>query len=160
MLVKCRTCGKKIERNDAYKVSKGKVNEYYCNEQEYLDKVHAKDLHDDVYNKIFDIFGYTIENKIIYKEISALEKIYGFQRIYDVLCYHEAQLEGIMSRDFNSEYGKIRYFSVVLKNKLSEGISIEVKPKKIEVDIPDMKYKNKRQRVSLADIELEVGDFY
>ena len=36
MLVKCRICGKKVDRNEAFKVAvEGKPNAYYCSEAEY-----------------------------------------------------------------------------------------------------------------------------
>ena len=35
MLVKCRICGKKVDRNEAFKVAvEGKPNAYYCSEAE------------------------------------------------------------------------------------------------------------------------------
>ena len=62
-----------------------------------------------------------------------------------------------MKKDFSTEYGQIRYFIVVLENKLSEA-----KPKEkeiirhIEEDMPDMKYTKKERRKSLEDFEKEV----
>ena len=159
MLVKCRACGEKIDRKIAYKVTNEKKNEYYCNEKKYLAKVHAKNLKSNTYNKISDIFGYTVTNTAIYKEINALEKVHGFQKIYDVLCYYQWQFDAIMAKTFNSEYAKIRYFSVVLKNKIEEGIPIFVPSQTVAVvDIPEIKYKSRPKRKSLSELELEVGE--
>ena len=62
-----------------------------------------------------------------------------------------------MQKDFSTEFGQIRYFIVVLENKLSEA-----KPKEetiirhIEEDMPDMKYTKKERKKSLEDFEKEV----
>ena len=45
MLVKCQICGKKIDREYAYRVehvtkSGSKSNKYYCNEEEYENDKH------------------------------------------------------------------------------------------------------------------------
>ena len=159
MLVKCRVCGEKIDRDIAYKVTNGRINEYYCTKTEYLDKIRARELKENVYNKISDIFGYTVTSTAIYKEISSLEQVYGFHRIYEVLCYYQQQLDAIMSRPFDSEYGKIRYFSVVLQNKLKTYVPETKKENKLsDFDMPNMKYKRHSKRKTLAEIEMEVGE--
>lgn len=42
MLVKCRKCGNKIDRNNAFKVVVDNKNVYYCNEKEYEEHVKEK----------------------------------------------------------------------------------------------------------------------
>lgn len=161
MLVKCRVCGAKIERDIAYKVTKGKINEYYCNEDEYLTKLYNRELKENTYNKIFEIFGYTVSNTSFYNEMKKLLELYEMQEIYNVLCENTDQLTMIMSnKHFETTYGKIRYFFKVLSNKIDETKLIGYTPKQVEVDIPDIKFKSRQRKTSLEDIELEVGDDY
>ena len=44
MLVKCRLCGTKVDRNEAFKVVVGGKNTYYCNEAEYQKVLHEKEV--------------------------------------------------------------------------------------------------------------------
>lgn len=44
MLVKCRLCGTKVDRNEAFKVVVGGKNNYYCNEAEYQKVLHEREV--------------------------------------------------------------------------------------------------------------------
>ena len=64
-----------------------------------------------------------------------------------------------MGKEFVSEYARIRYFSAILKNSLAD---FKIKEpefvKLIDVDMPSNRYKRKKQRKALSEIETEVGD--
>jgi len=157
MLVKCRVCGNKIERNAAYKVRNKNVNEYYCNQEEYSEKLEKIKIKDDTYGKIFDIFGRRITNTALFKEISELESVYRYEKIYQYLCENEKKLTNILNKDFKNEYAQIRYFSAILKNNLADfKIESSQQEKKIEIDMPTVKYAQRKKRKSLLEIEQEV----
>jgi ribosomal protein L16 Arg81 hydroxylase len=159
MLVKCRICGNKIDRDTAYKVRNKNVNEYYCNQDEYLEKLEKIKIKDNTYEKIFNIFGRKVTNTTLFKEISELESVYGYENIYQYLCENEKYLSNVLSKDFKSEYAQIRYFSTILKNNLAD-FKVESKQpeKKIEIDMPTVKYAQRKKRKSLLEIEQEVGE--
>lgn len=159
MLVKCRICGNKIDRDTAYKVRNKNVNEYYCSRDEYLEKLEKIKVKDNTYEKLFDIFGRKITNTALFKEITELENVYGYEKIYQYLCENERYLTNVLSKDFKSEYAQIRYFSAILKNNLAD-FKIESKQpeKRIEIDMPTVKYTQRKKRKSLLEIEQEVGE--
>ena len=66
MLVKCRICGNKTERNDAYKVVVNGKNEYYCSEKEYKQKQKQIADKEKTIKIINEIFGYEITNSALY----------------------------------------------------------------------------------------------
>ena len=74
--VKCRKCGARIDQKTAFKVVVGKVNTYYCNEQEYNEIISARQIKDDTYKCINKIFGYVVTNTAIFKEINAHTKVH------------------------------------------------------------------------------------
>ncbi|EXG87724.1 hypothetical protein K413DRAFT_4622 [Clostridium sp. ASBs410] len=159
MLVKCRICGNKIDRDTAYKVRNKNVNEYYCNQEEYLGKLEKIKIKDDTYEEIFNIFGRKVTNTTLFKEISELESVYGYEKTYQYLCENEKYLSNVLNKDFKSEYAQIRYFSTILKNSLAD-FKIESKQpeKRIEIDMPTVKYTQRKKRKSLLEIEQEVGE--
>jgi hypothetical protein len=75
------------------------------------------------------------------------------------LCENEKYLSNVLSKDFKSEYAQIRYFSTILKNNLAD-FKVESKQpeKKIEIDMPTVKYAQRKKRKSLLEIEQEVGE--
>lgn len=159
MLVKCRICGNKIDRNVAYKIRNKNVNEYYCDQNEYLEKLEKIKIKDNIYEKVFDIFERKVTNTALFKELSELEEIYGYEKIYQYLCKNEKYLANVLCKEFKSEYAQIRYFSTILKNSLAD-FKIESKQpeKRVEVDMPTVKYSQRKKRKSLFDIEQEVGE--
>lgn len=163
MLVKCRACGNRIDRAEAFKVVVDKTNAYYCNEEEYTAILKQREFKDNTYSMINKIFGYVVTNTAIYKEISPLVEIYGYQIILDYLNENFDYLFDVVHRPFEKEYNKIRYFSAVLSNTLRDFQEKNI-PKKepmqkiLEPDVSATRYKRKKTKRSLEDIEKEVGE--
>ena len=157
--VKCRKCGSQIDQKTAFKVVVGKVNTYYCNEEEYDLVLAERKVKDDTYECINKIFGCIITNTAIYKEINALVKVYGYELILSYLQENFDYLHNLMSRDFEKEYGRIRYFSVVLSNNLADykkaqEVNVEESAiREVVVDMPEIHYKRKNKRRALDEIE-------
>ena len=166
MLVKCRHCGNKIDRKEAFKVVVGGKNAYYCNEDEYLLSKKLKGDKDGTYNIINQIFGYEVKNSALYKEINTIRIDFSYESILMYLKQEFDYLHSIMcEKDFQSEYGKIRYFSAIVKNNLPNFMrdqemkwQREVAPVEVQVDMPEMTYVRKKKRKPLIEIEQEVGD--
>lgn len=161
MLVKCRNCNKKIDRDIAFKVVVGGRNTYYCNEKEYLEKEYIKQTKQSISDCIDKIFGYKVINTIMKKELKEIYESFDYGLVLSYLQSNFDFLHGVMCRDFNSEYAKIRYFSAILKNNIAdyrESINKKPETKVVEVDMPNMNFQRKSKRVALQDIEMEVGD--
>lgn len=155
--VKCRICGEKIDRNIAYRVTKGKINMYYCSEKEYIDditKKAQKAAPKNRLNKIIEEFIGKTENTALYKEISLWLNVADYDTISDYLTDNKDKILTLLNKDFVSEYAKIRYFSAIIKNSIGD-----YKPKKpeivrpVETEIYEVKFKPKSKRKCLADYE-------
>ena len=168
MLVTCKICRKKIEKDTAYKITTvspttgKKTNTYYCSEEEYQAeedrKKKYKEDKDRVYYLICDMFGYEIQNTQFFDEWKCWNKLKSNAEIYKYLRENEERLQQICDKSFDNEYQRIRYFSAVLKNSLAD---FKPKVEKIEVPKPvvveeqyETKYK-KKTRQALEDLEDE-----
>lgn len=189
MLVKCRKCGNKIDRNDAFKVVVDNKNVYYCNEKEYEEHVKEKQkiererfikkkeqqllkqkkekekiIRERIYDSITRIFGYLPKNTALYKEMNELIVCFGYELIDDYLKEREDYLyDTIQNKNFESEYGKIRYFSAILKNTLVDFENKrqekkEESAKVYDINVVKMKFKRKQKRKSLEEIENNIED--
>lgn len=159
ILVKCKICGNKVERTEAYKVVVNGKNHYYCNESEYKDWASKKEIKDNTYNLIYDIFERKVTNTVLFKEVGELSDIYTYEKILTYLKENETYLCGVMRKGFSSEYAQIRYFTAILKNSLADfQYKKEVQTKKIIVDMPECKFSRKSKRKPLTEYEKEVGD--
>ena len=158
---KCKYCGKSIDTNNAYKIIVGKTNRYYCNEEEYNIIHKAKQIKDNTFNLIYEIFGRKITNTILYKEVNELSLVYSFEKIEAYLSKNKEYLGNLMqNKTFQSEYAQIRYFSAILKNSLTD-FKYEKKEninRNIEIDMPSCKFIRRQYRKSLVEYEQEVGE--
>lgn len=161
MQVTCQICKKKIEKDTAYKRVVGKVNKYYCSEQEWQAeedrKKKYKEDKDKVYYLICDMFGYEIQNTKFFDEWVLWNKLKSNEIIYKYLRENEDRLQEICDRSFDTEYQRIRYFSAVLKNSLRDFVpKAEVqpveKPRVVVEEHYETKYKPKERR-ALEDLE-------
>lgn len=154
--MKCKICGNKIDRKEAYKITINGKNLYHCSEQEYKEYLKAKTVKDNTYNLINDIFGRKVINTILFKEVNEISNTYPYQHIYSYLIENQQYLSRVMSRDFKSEYAQIRYFTAIIKNSLSDYKEKEPEIKRsASSEVITMKYSQQKKRRSLAEIEAE-----
>ena len=165
MLVTCRICKKKIDRETAYKITKISstteiaTNFYYCSEVEYQAeeerKKKAAEDKDRVYYLICDMFGYEIQNTKFFDEWRYWNKLKNNENIYKYLRENEAYLQQVCNKPFESEYQRIRYFSAILKNSLRDftpTVEVQDVPKVVVEEHYETKYKAKTRR-ALEDFE-------
>lgn len=167
---KCRICKTSLDTTTAYKVITHDTNgnpstAYYCSKEEYKnDCVKKEKAAIDYYaveNAITEIFGYKVENNTIHKEWKRWNNLASNEQIAAYLTENKVYLFEVMKKDFSSEFGKIRYFSTILCNKLIDfNTKVEVKEvEKPKVQVDETFYgsasttQNKRR--SLADLEDE-----
>lgn len=117
MLVTCKVCKSKIERDNAYKVVLNNKNNYYCNAKEYNDLILEKESRSKVIDLSFKIIGETT-NTYLMKEIKVISEIHSYQKIALFLEQNSHELVKVMNKINGNEYGKIRYFTTVIKNEI------------------------------------------
>jgi hypothetical protein len=63
-----------------------------------------------------------------------------------------------MSKSFSSEYGKIRYFTTIIKNNIVDYIKVDDESyiTDNEYEVLDIKYKPKKKRRAMCDLEREL----
>ena len=162
MQVTCQICKKKIERDAAYKRVIGKVNKYYCSEQEWQTeedkKKKASEDKDSVYRLICDIMG---ENEIIstalYKEWQVWNKVADNEKISHYLEENKEYLTSVIARLQSPEYARIRYLSTIIRDKIKAFVpkpKVEEKPKVVvEETIYEAPNQSLNKRRSLDDLE-------
>ena len=124
MKVKCRICGKSMPSEEAYKVTVGNVNKYYCSELEYNCHAEDKQFHERVRQGIECVLTNILDmplhkNKTIYKEWQGWKDIAPNTVILEFLRSKESYLTSKIAQIQNS-YAKIRYLSAVVKNSIEE----------------------------------------
>ena len=167
MLVKCRICEKRIDRDTAYKITKisqkngKKTNLYFCSEAEWQAEEDRKKKYqedkDMVYYFICDMFGYEIQNTKLFDEWACWNKLKSNEVIYKYLRDNESYLRQICDKSFDSEHQKIRYFSAVLKNSLRDYVQKAEAAEQPKVVVEETMYEAPTQtlnkRRSLEDLE-------
>ena len=170
MRVKCRYCGERVEKEDAYKDPN--KNSYYCSEEHYLAIMkNREDLQkekeekrqkkiDPVYEEVADIFGYRIQNSQLFKEMKLWRSICNDEKILAYLQEHKDYIKSKLEKLNSSEYARIRYVSAILKNSLKDYVAtVRVEPEKINVDceIYEPTVFAKKKRRGLSELEDEVS---
>lgn len=170
MRVKCRYCGERVEKEDAYKDPN--KNSYYCSEEHYLATMKKREDFqkekeenkqkkiDPVYEEVADIFGYRIQNSQLFKEMKLWRSICDDEKILAYLQEHNGYIKSKLEKLNSSEYARIRYVSAILKNSLKDYVAtVRVEPEKINVDceIYEPTVFAKKKRRGLSELEDEVS---
>lgn len=143
MKVKCRGCGSLVEREKAYRRTVNGKNAYWCSEQEYNRIEDKKKNGPRVISLVEDIFGHPIEDPELKKEKKKWNALADDEVILSYLRTNKEKLMKSMSKPFQSERNKIRYFSAIIKNSISEYIV----PQEVVVDTcSDMEFYQPKQK--------------
>ncbi len=132
---KCKQCRNFVNTNDAVKGTINKKPAYWCSEQcktqyeEAQIKVTSiKAEYDEIIALTREIFGYNIVSiGLLRKEINTWETLSTRQKIIAFLKENKDWLNGVMKKSFQSDFHRIKYFSVVVSSKLHD-----FKPKVVE----------------------------
>lgn len=162
---KCRYDKKPVDTKTAFKVVIKDKNTYwcseecyklYCEEQEKQAKINAE--YDEIFELTKQIFGYEFTGySLLKREINTWEKVGTREKIISYLKENKDWLSGVMSKEFNGDFNRVRYYSVVVSSKLHD-----FKPKIAEIDRPkimvdesiyDAPAQSFNKRRSLADLE-------
>jgi len=120
MLVKCKICKNKVDRNEAYKaVVKGK-NNYYCSIEEYVNWNEVNESRMRVIDLSFEIVGETTNTSLM-KDLANIAKVHGYVKIKNYMeDNYDHIIESLERINFETEYNKIRYFTAIIKNSIGD----------------------------------------
>lgn len=162
---KCKYDEKWIDTKTAFKVVIKDKNTYFCSEECYNHFCEAKEMQDKInaeYDEIYEltkqIFGYEFTGySLLKREINTWEKVGTRAKIIAYLTENKDWLSNVMSKEFASDFNRVRYYSVIVAGKLHD-----FKPKQIEVEKPkviveeaiyEAPTQSFNKRRSLADLE-------
>lgn len=159
----CRYDKKQLDTKTAFKVIIDEKNTYWCSEDCYNHFREAKEKqakinaeYDEIYELTKQIFGYEFTGySLLKREINTWEKVGTRAKIIAYLTENKDWLSDVMSKEFASDFNRVRYYSVIVAGKLHD-----YKPKVIETAPPkvvveehyETKYKPK-VRQALLDLE-------
>lgn len=119
---------------------------------------------DAVYDKLCDIFGYEVQNTVLFTEWILWNKLADDEKILAYLKERKDYIKGAVARASGTEYAKIRYMSAILKNSLkdysnSRGQRTQLPvvdnsmPKESSFVLFEPVKENKKARKSFAELE-------
>lgn len=124
--VKCKICGEKIEKEDAYCITKvsdsgRKTNSYYCSQAEYEKNKEEKELWRLLLVAVDDILGYTCISKTKVNMIKEIEEHYSRRQLYNCLINHKEEIKRYLDeKGIYEEYGKLSYIFACIRNKIKD----------------------------------------
>lgn len=154
---KCKYCGKPVITTEGYKVVAGGRNTYYCNEQEYKKIVTLSQVRNNVLAICAEVLNNPTDG-VISKELNEWLTMADITKISAYLTEYKAYLiEQIDRKTFNSYYGKVRYFSAIVKNSLPVYKMPQPDIEKDLTEICEVKpYTYSRKRKSLCELAEEL----
>ena len=156
---KCKYCGKPVITTEGYKVVVGGRNTYYCNEQEYKKIVALSQVRNNVLAICTEVLNSPTDG-VIGKELNDWLTMADITKISAYLTEYKAYLiEQIDRKTFNSYYGKVRYFSAIVKNSLPVYKMPQPDIEKDLTEICEVKpYTYSRKHKSLCELAEELED--
>lgn len=119
MLVNCKICKNKVDRDNAYKVVVNGKNQYYCNIDEYVAWNEENESRVKVIDFAFEVIGETTNTSLM-KELKQIAKVHTYKKMINYLEYDTENIVNAMNKSFETEYGKIRYFTAIIKNSIGD----------------------------------------
>ena len=123
----------------AFKVVIKEKNTYFCDENCYNKYLADKEKQDKInteYEEIYEltkqIFGYEFTGySLLKREINTWEKVGTRAKIIAYLTENKDWLSSVMSKEFASDFNRVRYYSAIVSGKLHD-----FKPRPAEVEKP------------------------
>lgn len=162
---KCQYDKKLLDTKIALKVVIKDKNTYWCSEdcynkylsdKEKQDKINAE--YDEIYELTKQIFGYEFTGySLLKREINTWEKVGTRAKIIAYLTENKDWLSTTMSKEFASDFNRVRYYSVIVAGKLHD-----FKPKAVDAEKPkivveetiyEAQTNSPNKRRSLEDLE-------
>ena len=163
---------KEKTKNENEAVKRAKEIERLAKKQEKERKIEEqkaasaarKEKRDAVYDELCDIFGYEVQNTVLFTEWILWNKLADDEKILAYLKEHKDYIKGATARASGTEYAKIRYMSAILKNNLKDysnsrgqraqlPVVDDAMPKESSFVLFEPVKENKKVRKSFAELE-------
>jgi len=164
---KCKNCGKEVNRDVGFSISVNGKNWWFCNEEEYLawqkEKTDEKQFRVDM-NDLLNLNLDITQDKsweMVKSYLDSLRKRYSRDEIY---WYFDCNIDNISKtlgrKNFDSEYGMMRYLITMVSNGISEFLKHTPVPAKQDevVEVEDfymapVRYRPSNLRRAMSFIE-------
>ena len=132
---KCRYCRVDVDTKTAYCVTIKEKNYYFCDEQHYnaaaqkkVEEAKIQQEYDEIFKITQEIFGYEFAGYALLKrEINTWEKLSTREKIIIFLNENKDWLSQTMSKNFVSDFNRVRYYSTIISGRLHD-----FKPKMVD----------------------------
>ena len=150
MLVKCKKCSEKIDRDSAFKVVVNNKNSYYCDELEYLEVQAEKEARLKVFKQLEKIIGKTT-NTVLNKEIKIIADVHTHIKLSRYLEDNLQELKAVLNKNFNSEYAKLKYLFAIIRNNIGDWKAVKSTREDLtfNIEMTEYKYKCKQRKKPL-----------
>lgn len=119
--VKCQITGEVVTSDNFYKITTNGKNKYYKSEEVYEEWLKIKDLREKILDKITSLLRFYTVDKMVLKELKTLSEKCSYEVIWKAIELNEKELSyWVNSKEFNNNFGKVRYFFAILSNKVNE----------------------------------------
>lgn len=153
-IAKCRICGKKIERNLAYKVQRKGMNEYYCSQEEYNHAVKEKSCKLNICSILGGVLNNNVSYTLLLKEINTITEKHSCSKVLHYIQDNKDYLEQLVrNKTFSSNYRSVRYLFTVITNNIVQYQYNEPEPIVLNDELFESQYKPKPHKASLSDYE-------
>lgn len=161
----CKYDKKQLDTKTAFKVVIKEKNTYFCDENCYnkylADKAEQEKInaeYDEIYELTKQIFGYEFTGySLLKREINTWEKVGTRAKIIAYLTENKDWLSNVMSKEFVSDFNRVRYYSVIVAGKLHDFKPKQAEAEKPKVVVDETIYEAPTQslnkRRSLAELE-------
>lgn len=142
MLVKCKGCKNKIDRDTAFKVVVKGKNNYYCNAKEYEEINIERESKNKVIDLSFELIGKTTHTSL-FKELTDIANVHTYRKMLKFMEENRYELDSLISANnpYVHEYAKIRFFSAIIKNGIGDFVEKVEDTEVHDLDIvEDVKY--------------------
>lgn len=117
--VKCKICGKTSTNEQAYKVTKGKLNYYYCSKEEYDEVQAEKDNKQRCLDTVSSILDIRLIPPIMVKQIVEIREYYDYAIIERTFKECENVIRRFIETSDSSEYAKAKYIITIVANNIN-----------------------------------------
>ncbi|GCD11709.1 hypothetical protein [Clostridium tagluense] len=146
---KCKVCRADLKTDNAYKVSNGKINSYYCTKEEYDSNIKELQDQEKCFQTVSKILNEPFTIPMMKNEINKIHKYYSFIVIERTFLDFEDKINWCLNnKQMKSEYAKTKYIVTIIANNIN---SVQNKYKQEQKDMAKLFEKSK---IDIVDVDI------
>lgn len=152
--VKCRKCDKQIDIGDAYKVSKGKTNYYYCNIDEYLDIQDKIVKRKSCLETLANVMNYKFIPPSLEKQLDKIKEYYDYSIIERTIKEYERNIRWFLdNKASENEFANMKYIVTIIANNIN---AVHKKWQQEQKEMERLFAKEDTVDVEIMEVEIKV----